>query len=163
MYGQQLSRNVIAAGGAINSASGTSRLSTTIGQAFAGSGTIQLYETIHQGFWLPLDLPTSVRAEPLVPQADASGAFPNPFDDGTSIHIPSLAVGTISVRIQNLVGGLVQTLSPESIDGPEQTVRFDGRDATGAALAAGTYVYQVSLTTPMQERRRFQGFLHVVR
>lgn len=162
MYGQQLSRNVIGAGGALRSTSGTSVLSTTIGQAIAGSATIQLYESMHQGFWLPLDVPTSVRAD--LSDSDVPGqVYPNPFDAATTVRLPTHATGQITVTVRDLVGGLVRTLLWQSTAEPVQHVVFDGRDASGRPLASGTYVYQALVTTPGQQQVRCRGYLHVVR
>lgn len=164
MYGQQaLPRTVIASGGSIKASSGASYLSSTIGQVVAGRSSIQLFETNNQGFWLPIERVTTVRPDATTSDDAFATAYPNPFALTTTIRIDAALSGEITVRIRDLVGGHVRTLTSPAAIGEEQHVVVDGLTDAGDPMAAGAYTYEVAARSITGQPLRFVGRLQVVR
>jgi hypothetical protein len=69
---------------------------------------------------------------------------PNPFNPSTTIEFTAPARGEVAVRVFNLRGEVVATLLRGSVDAGRHSVVWNGRDASGAAVASGVYLYQVS-------------------
>ena len=164
MYGQQaIPRNVLASGGSTLASSGSSYLSSTIGQVVAGRASIQLFETNDQGFWLPIERPTSVRPD-VAAQDDATVAtYPNPFSTTATIRINAMLAGEITVRVRDLVGGHVRTLTSQATVADEQYIAVDGLTDSGDLMAAGAYTFEVSARSVTGQPLRFVGRLQVVR
>ena len=88
--------------------------------------------------------------DPALPPSNGVTVEPSPFSpdgDGTEdvaflrYRLPADVVGgTIRVRIFNLNGRLVRTLSAAQIAGPTGQLEWDGRDDDGRGLALGPYV-----------------------
>lgn len=83
--------------------------------------------------------------------SDASGAprvnrldgnFPNPFNPQTTIRFSAASAGKVTVRIFNVGGQLVRTLSTKAETGANE-VRWNGRRNDGTPLASGVYFYKV--------------------
>lgn len=164
MYGQQaLPRTVIASGGSIKASSGAGYLSSTIGQVVAGRSSIQLFETNNQGFWLPIERVTTVRPDATASDETPVNAYPNPFSSATTIRIDAALSGEITVRIRDLVGGHVRTLTSPAAVGEEQHVVVDGLTDAGDPMAAGAYTYEVAARSITGQPLRFVGRIQVVR
>ncbi len=68
-----------------------------------------------------------------------TSSHPNPFGHATSIHYQLPVAGELTVEIYDLCGRRVRTLlTGQCPAGSHETV-WDGRDQTGAPLAAGVY------------------------
>lgn len=148
---QILPWSVIGSGGT-NFAQGNNRvLSATVGQVFIGSATITDGSDLHQGFWLPLDGTVSVDEGGSDLSGDVTN-YPNPFTSTTTIRFNLPVDGDVTVRVFDLVGNLVRTLATTVSMAGDQEIVFDGVGDTGAPLANGTYLYEVSVTTPTGER-----------
>jgi len=79
--------------------------------------------------------------------------WPNPFSPGTQIAFDLPVAGRAELLIFDVSGRLVRTLVDEKRPAGLQSVRWDGRDETGRAVASGVYFY--SLTAPgVDENRR---------
>jgi len=143
---------VIGSGGT-NFAQGNNRvLSATVGQVFIGSGTITDGSDLHQGFWLPLPVGVSVDEEGGTDLTGDVTNYPNPFSTTTTIRFNLPVDGEVTVRVFDLVGNLVRTLTTFVSMAGEQEVVFDGLGETGAPLANGTYLYEVSAETATGDR-----------
>ena len=143
---------VIGSGGT-NFAQGNNRvLSATVGQVFIGSGTITDGSDLHQGFWLPIDSEVSVDEEGGSTLTGDVTNYPNPFSSTTTIRFNLPVDGEVTVRVFDLVGNLVRTLTTFVSMAGEQEVVFDGLGETGAPLANGTYLYEVSAEAATGER-----------
>ena len=73
-------------------------------------------------------------------------AAPNPFNPATQISYGIDRAGSVDLRIMDARGALVRTLFTGSRDIGHYSERWDGRDDSGRAVAAG--VYFVRLTAP---------------
>ena len=127
-------------------------LSATIGQTLIGISAVTAGSEISQGFWLPIDTAVSVdESERDLMTADI-GNYPNPFSTTTTIRFNLPVDGEVSVRVFDLVGNLVRTINAEVSMAGEQELLFDGLSNSGAPLATGTYMYEVSATTASGDR-----------
>lgn len=78
---------------------------------------------------------------------------PNPFSPATWIAFDLPLDGRAELRIYDVSGRLIRTLMDEKRPAGPHSVRWDGRDETGRAVASGVYFY--SLTAPgVDENRR---------
>jgi hypothetical protein len=66
-------------------------------------------------------------------------ASPNPFSPGTAIHYIVPAHGRVRVRVYDVRGRQVTTLVNEEQAAGPHTVRWEGRDETGAPVPPGLY------------------------
>ncbi len=71
---------------------------------------------------------------------------PNPFRPRTAIAFDLAAASAVSLRIYDVGGRLVRTLVDAELDPATYSFDWDGRDAAGRRVGAGTYWYR--LTTP---------------
>ena len=83
---------------------------------------------------------SDVSGAPRVNKLD--GNFPNPFNPQTTIRFSSASAGKVTIRIFNVGGQLVRTLSTKAESGANE-VRWNGRRDDGASLASGVYFYKV--------------------
>jgi hypothetical protein len=78
---------------------------------------------------------------------------PNPFNPQTEIRFELPQRTHASLRVFDLRGRLVKTL----LDGPReagpQTIVWDGRDARGARVASGVYLYQLRAGEKVEQRK----------
>ena len=79
-------------------------------------------------------------AAPRVNRLD--GNFPNPFNPQTTIKFSAASAGKVTLRIFNVGGQLVRTLSTKAEAGANE-VRWNGRRDDGTQLASGVYFYKV--------------------
>jgi len=73
--------------------------------------------------------------------------YPNPFNQTTEIRydIPTyVPQGGITLKIYDMLGQEVRTLIDHQFANPgSYTVRWDGKDNAGRAVASGEYLYQL--------------------
>lgn len=86
--------------------------------------------------------------------------FPNPFNPETAIPFalspnPASQTGEIAVQlvIFNISGQLVRQLLDENMSPGQHQVLWDGRDATGAKVGSGIYIYRLQTPNAVQSRR----------
>jgi hypothetical protein len=73
--------------------------------------------------------------------------FPNPFNPSTNISfsIPgSFSRAQVEVTIYNTLGQMVKKILSGELSAGSHTVRWDGTDGRGAAVASGVYFYRVN-------------------
>lgn len=69
--------------------------------------------------------------------------YPNPFNGSTAIQFALPAEGEVELSIYDLTGQKVAALVAGRRGAGTYTVRWDGRDAEGDALASGVYLYRL--------------------
>ena len=143
----QLPWYVLGNGGTIGAAGNQRVLSGTIGQVIIGTPALTDGSTLFEGFWLPIDTTVSIEEEGGDPNAGGISNYPNPFSVSTTIIFDAPVEGTVHVRVFDLVGNLVRTLTQELSVAGEQHIVFDGLSDVGSPLASGTYVYEVTGTS----------------
>lgn len=67
-------------------------------------------------------------------------AFPNPFDDATTLRFGLASPGRVSLVVFDIAGRRVRKLLDGSLPSGERIVSWDGRDDAGLRLAPGAYV-----------------------
>jgi hypothetical protein len=70
------------------------------------------------------------------------GNYPNPFNPSTAIKFSSARAGRVDVRIFDVAGRLVQTISKNATQGVNE-VRWNGMSSDGRNLASGVYFVKV--------------------
>ncbi|MFH1502191.1 MAG: M14 family zinc carboxypeptidase, partial [Candidatus Eisenbacteria bacterium] len=66
--------------------------------------------------------------------------YPNPFNPRTSVRYEVPSAGHVSLRVYDVAGRLVKTLVDTELEsGGRHEVEWDGRDESGAPVAAGVY------------------------
>jgi hypothetical protein len=154
---------VIGSGGTIGAQGNNRVLSATIGQVLIGVSIITDGSAISQGFWLPIDNPTSVEDDVNNIAGDEIGNYPNPFSTTTTISIKVPVDGPVTVRIFDLVGNLVRTLEAELSAAGGQDIHFDGLTQYGDPLASGSYLYEVAAESSTGEQFRRMHRMSIVR
>ena len=79
--------------------------------------------------------------------------YPNPFNSGTVIRFDLPQRRILELSIYSLAGQKVTTLIDGLRPAGSYTVRWDGRDAAGYALASGLYFYRLTTDSFVQTRR----------
>jgi hypothetical protein len=79
--------------------------------------------------------------------------YPNPFNPQTNISFALPADSRVSLRIYNLAGQLVKTLSDENLPAGTHTVHWDGTNISGERVASGIYFYKLTAGNYSQARK----------
>ncbi|MBD3377284.1 T9SS type A sorting domain-containing protein [candidate division KSB1 bacterium] len=83
--------------------------------------------------------------------------YPNPFNPSTNIRFALPKDSHVQVVIYNLTGAKVRTLASGRFASGYHTLVWDGRDASGQVVSAGTFLYR--LETPQTQLTRKMLFL----
>jgi len=147
----QLARQVVGSGGTIGASATSQLLSATVGQTIIGMVSNNSNK-LSQGFWLPLENPTSVEEDSgPIAEGEVSN-YPNPFSSFTTISMRTPVTGAVSVRMYDVVGNLLRELRMEISERGSQEIVWDGRDETGMPVASGAYLYEVRGTSAIDGR-----------
>lgn len=140
----QLPWYVISSGGNIGAVSGQRVLSGTFGQVVTGVSVLTTGSALSQGFWLPINTAVGVDDDqtPVFTGGSVSN-YPNPFSTSTTIRLSMPVEGPVTLRVFDLVGNLVRSMTFDMSLTGAQEFQFDGLGDTGAPLGDGTYVYEV--------------------
>ena len=87
--------------------------------------------------------------------------LPNPFVAGAGTQLVFTGTadpGRAEVRVYDVRGRLVRRLVGAGEDG-HVSVRWDGKDAAGASLGAGIYLYRAAVGSEAAASREFSGRL----
>ena len=100
----------------------------------------------------------SLRALPegavALPQQFALGAnYPNPFNPSTIIPYQLPTATHVHLEVFNLLGQRIATLVDAARAAGSHTAQWDGTDAAGRAVAAGVYIYQMTVGEERQTGR----------
>ena len=79
--------------------------------------------------------------------------YPNPFNPGTVIPYQLAMDGYVRLEVFNLLGQRVAVLVDGLQSAGSYTTRWDARDASGYGVAAGVYVYRLTVGEAMATRR----------
>ena len=89
-----------------------------------------------------------------VPQTtELAQNFPNPFNNGTTIPFSLARRSEVELSVYNLAGQKVKTLAQAVWAAGNHRVIWDGRDATGAEVATGVYLYRLRAEGRLEVRK----------
>jgi hypothetical protein len=80
-------------------------------------------------------------------------AFPNPFNPETALRFDLPVAATVRLEVFDAAGQRVRLLLDERLDTGTHTLRWDGRDAAGRAVASGAYFARLSAAGSRLERK----------
>jgi hypothetical protein len=90
-----------------------------------------------------------------LPPATTLGAnYPNPFNAETTIPFQLGEAAEVELALYNLAGQQVATLADDTRAAGSYTIRWDGRDDAGQALASGVYLYRLRVGQQQVEMRK---------
>ncbi|MCK4537818.1 MAG: T9SS type A sorting domain-containing protein [Candidatus Krumholzibacteria bacterium] len=69
--------------------------------------------------------------------------YPNPFNPNTTIRFNLKAKGQVSLKIYNVAGQLVRSLTNEVWEAGSHTIDWNGRNDLGSSVASGVYFYRI--------------------
>lgn len=78
---------------------------------------------------------------------------PNPFNPSTQIDFGLPAASSVRLTVFDVSGRAVATLIDGTLPAGWQRVNWDGRDAQGAAVAAGVYLYRLDVGAERIQRK----------
>ena len=100
---------------------------------------------------------TSVDRTPAPKALTLAQNYPNPFSAGafavTTVGYTVPRQGEVSVKVFNLVGREVRTLVNEAHVAGSFSIAWDGRDAEGALVPPGIYIYKITTASSSLSRR----------
>lgn len=71
------------------------------------------------------------------------GNFPNPFNPETAIRFSAASAGKVTVRIFDVAGRVVNTLTKNVTEPGANEIRWNGKSQDGRQLASGVYFYKI--------------------
>ena len=75
------------------------------------------------------------------PSYSLAGNYPNPFNPATTIRYELKDSGSVSLSIYDMSGQRIRQLVDEHQQAGYYELEWDGRDASGARVATGVYLY----------------------
>ncbi len=87
--------------------------------------------------------PAAIDLAAAVPERVKVGASPNPFHESTTVEIELVAAGSMRIAAYNAAGRLVRVLHDGPLPEGRSRIPWDGRDARGGPVAAGSYYVQL--------------------
>ena len=81
--------------------------------------------------------------------------YPNPFNPITTIQYTLNEYAPVVLTVYDLMGRKVRTLVDTEQNPGQKTVQWDGRNAFGATVSSGIYVYQLSVDARRESRKMF--------
>ena len=79
--------------------------------------------------------------------------YPNPFNPTTTITIEIPSDEFVTVTIYNMLGHEVATLVNQNLSSGAYQVTWDGKNSSGSAVPAGTYMYQLKAGNTIKIRK----------
>lgn len=80
-------------------------------------------------------------------------AYPNPFNPVTSIRYNLPQAGLVNLKIFDLVGREIRTLTAGFENAGEQSVIWDARDNQGNLVSSGVYIYRLEAARQVQSNK----------
>lgn len=99
------------------------------------------------------DEPVDESREELPLVATLRGNHPNPFNPTTNIEYALPKPGRVEIRVVDLGGRLVRTLSSAMMPAGTHSVQWDGTDGAGNRCASGTYCCQMVTDGRLETRK----------
>lgn len=132
----------------------------SVGQPVAGpsSGTNGVGENyeLWSGVWpgAPNPVKTAVGDPGATPAVHRLlGAWPNPFNPRTEVRFELASTTRVRVRVHDVRGRLVRTLTDELLPSGQHQVIWDGTDRSGRRVASGTYYLRLEADDRVETRK----------
>ncbi len=130
-----------------SSGAGSAALSGTVGQVVISAQVRSNNSALYQGFWVPSRFGVVGVEDQTDEQPIAEfGNYPNPFTTHTTIKFATPVDGRVTIRVYNLLGELLRTVTAEVSMAGSQDVLLHAVDDYGVPFPAGTYMYEVEGT-----------------
>ncbi len=71
-------------------------------------------------------------------------AYPNPFDQETTIEFGIERAGRVIITVYNLLGEKIAVIANKNFDAGNHKITWDGKDYTGNNVPNGAYLYRLS-------------------
>ena len=84
-------------------------------------------------------------------------SYPNPFNPATIIPYELTATAPVRLEVFNVLGQRVVTLVDAEQAAGHYAVEWDGRDASGQGVAAGVYIYRLTVASTKRAGRWRRG------
>jgi len=97
--------------------------------------------------------PTENEETPGIEEAPGIHAAPNPMTSGANLSFQSIGFSPLTLSIYDTAGRLVRTQDLGALPAGSHTHYWDGRDASGSALASGVYFVRLSSTEQQASAR----------
>ncbi len=78
---------------------------------------------------------------------------PNPFNPATSISFTLAESRNTSLIVYDALGRTIRTLANGPLPAGKHTIRWDGRDNSGAPVSSGVYLYRLTAGGVAETRR----------
>jgi hypothetical protein len=82
------------------------------------------------------------------------GNFPNPFNPETAIRFSAATPGKVTVRIFDVAGRLVNTLTKSVTETGLNEIRWNGKSSDGRSMASGLYFYRIRFANGQQSEAK---------
>ncbi len=90
------------------------------------------------------DTVTDIQEPQAVPRSfQLSQNFPNPFNPSTNIEFTLPKQGNVNIIVYNTLGQKIATLANGRFSPGAHSVKWNGRDSRGRAVASGIYLYRM--------------------
>ena len=106
------------------------------------------------GFWVPIEIVTSVGPESDVVAGARVWTWPNPFRDNLHIEVTHPLIEFAHADIYNNRGSLVKSVTPVHVRSEGALFSWDGLDAEGNPVANGIYTVRVAVQQFYSSRRQ---------
>ena len=119
-------------------------LSTIVGLTSAGTYR-SLNHRLMLGFWIPVEVVTSVGSGSDVVTGARVWTWPNPFRDNLHIEVTHPFIEFAHADIYNNRGSLIRSVTPNQLRPDAALFLWNGLDAGGTPVANGLYTVRVSV------------------
>ncbi len=82
--------------------------------------------------------------------------FPNPFNPSTTISFDLPYPSHVIVKIYNILGQEVVTLTDKNLPAGRYHIRWDGKDRSGASVASGVYLIRMKAISGSSNKQTFR-------
>ena len=82
------------------------------------------------------------------------GNFPNPFNPETAIRFQAATPGKVTIRVFDVAGRLVNTLTKNVTETGLNEIRWNGKSTDGRTMASGMYFYRIRFANGQQSEAK---------
>ncbi len=82
--------------------------------------------------------------------------YPNPFRKATTIGYEVEQAGPVTITVYDILGRAIRTLVDQDQAIGTYHIAWDGRDASGRAVASGTYFYRLRVRDAVSSKQAFR-------